>query len=81
MKRIAAALFGVLLSALVASADPLTCSLTDYRATPGLAAAVANDALAVTWDGDTGQQVRLRFTVNAGVPTIAELAVRPARGD
>lgn len=35
----------------------------------------------MTWDGDIGQQVRLRFTVNGGVPTIAELAVRPARGD
>lgn len=77
----ATAFLGVLLSASIAAADPLTCSLTEYRATPGLAAAVANDALTVTWDGDTGQQVRLRFTVNAGVPTIAELAVRPARGD
>jgi hypothetical protein len=62
-------------------ADPLACTLTEYRAIPGLAAAVANDALTVTWEGDTGQQLRLRLTVNSGVPTIAELAVRPQRGD
>src|SRR5688572_12895888 len=76
-----AAIVGILLFGSIASADPLTCTLSDYRAAPGLSAAAANDALTVTWDGDTGQQVRLRFTVNGGVPTIAELAVRPQRGD
>ena len=62
-------------------ADPLSCNLADYRSASGLTAAVANDALTVTWDGDTGQQVRLRLTIDGGVPTIAELAVRPQRGD
>src|SRR5262245_1098690 len=67
--------------ATVASADPLTCNLADYRPVPGLAAAAATDALTITWDGDAAQQVRLRMTVMSGVPTIAELAVRPQRGD
>ena len=71
----------LLLTSAAASADPLTCNLADYRPAPGLTAATANDALTVTWDGDTGQQVRLRMTVMSGVPTIAELAVRPQRGD
>ena len=57
---------GVLLLHSIASADPLTCTMTDYRAVPGLSAAVANDALTVNWDGDTGQQLRLRMTVDGG---------------
>ena len=35
-----------------ASADPLTCSFTTYKATQGLTAAVSDNALTVTWDGD-----------------------------
>ncbi len=72
---------GLLFTASAVSADPLTCNLADYRPTPGLTAAAANDALTIAWDGDAGQQVRLRLTVMSGVPTIAELAVRPPRGD
>jgi len=71
----------LLFTSAAASADPLTCSLADYRPAPGLTATVSNDALTVTWDGDAGQQIRLRMTVTSGVPTIAELAVRPQRGD
>jgi len=72
-----------LLLALVAasaSADPLTCNVSGYKALPGLAAAAADNALTVTWDGEKNQEVRLRFTVTGGVPTIAELAVRTKGG-
>ena len=63
-------------------ADPLTCTMTAYRSTPGLAAASANDMLTAIWNGDQGQELRLRLTVVAGVPTIHDIAVRPqARGD
>ena len=55
----------------VASADPLNCSLTAYKATPGMTAAVENQTLAVTWDGDNGAELRLRFTIEAGTPTSA----------
>lgn len=65
-----------------AAADPLTCSLTAYRQTTGLTAAVSGEVLTTTWDGDAGQQVRLRLALVSGVPTIQELAVRTqARGD
>src|SRR5271154_2225509 len=57
-------------------ADPLTCDLAKYKASPGLLAAVAGDALTVTWDGDNRQELRLRFTITAGTPTIQELAVK-----
>jgi hypothetical protein len=61
-------------------ADPLTCSLADYKATPGLTATVANNALEVTWDGDNGAEVRMRFGIDRGTPTIQELAVRKKGG-
>jgi hypothetical protein len=54
----------------------VNCSLAAYKAGPGLIAAVAGDALAVTWDGDRNQELRLRFTIDGGTPTIQELAVR-----
>jgi hypothetical protein len=63
-----------------ASADPLTCNLTGYKALPGLTAAVAGDALTVTWDGDANQEVRLQLTINSGTPTIKDLAVRRKGG-
>jgi len=47
-----------------ASADPLTCNVGGYKALPGLAAAAADNALTVTWDGEKNQELRLRFTVN-----------------
>lgn len=61
-------------------ADALTCNLTEYKVVPGLTAAVADNTLAVTWDGDRGNEVRLRFTINGGTPTIQELAVRRKGG-
>ena len=68
------------LVASVASADPLNCVLTAYKAMPGLTATVAGQALAVTWEGDEGAELRLRFGIEGGTPTIQELAVRRKGG-
>ena len=72
----------VVLAATVASAsaDPLTCNLAEYKAAPGLAAMVAENALVLTWDGTNDQELRLQFTVNGSTPTIRELAVRRKGG-
>ena len=58
-----------------ASADPLACTLTGYKAAPGLTATVADNVLTLTWDGDRTQEVRLRLGVERGTPTVRELAV------
>ncbi|MSO83781.1 MAG: hypothetical protein EXQ53_10885 [Acidobacteria bacterium] len=72
----------VLFTASAGWADPLTCNTSAYRAAPGLTAASANDMLTVTWNGDQGQELRLRLTVVAGVPTIHDIALRAqARGE
>jgi hypothetical protein len=68
------------LAASTAGADPLTCNLTAYKAAPGLTAVLGDNALAVTWDGDKDTELRMRFTIEAGTPTIRELAVRKKGG-
>jgi len=59
-----------------ASADPLTCNLGGYKATPGLTASAGDNTLTLMWDGDKNQELRLRFAIDGGTPTIRELAVR-----
>ena len=55
--------------------DPLNCDLTAYKPQPGLTASVAGETLTVSWDGDRTQQVRLRFAIENGTPTIQQLAL------
>ena len=68
----------VLLGASVVAAQPLNCNLGAYKAQPGLTATAADGVLTVTWEGDRKSEVRLRFTIDRGTPTIRELALRPA---
>jgi len=70
--------FALVSSALYA--DPLQCTMTGYKALPGLSAAVSDNTLALTWDGDKNQEVRLRLTLNNGTPTIRDLSVRAKGG-
>jgi hypothetical protein len=79
--RTAVCLAALLVCASTAAADPLTCTLSEYRSAVGLTAAVAGDVLTATWDGDAGQQVRLRLAVVGGAATIQEIAVRPQGRD
>ena len=74
------ALVAVAFAASSASADPLTCNMTAYKPAPGLTAALAGDALAVTWEGAGGSELRARFGIDRGTPTIRELAVRHKGG-
>ena len=71
--RLALIVVAIVLVAPAAHAEPLNCSMTGYKAQPGLAAAVAEDTLTVTWDGDRNQEVRLRFAINGGTPTIRDI--------
>jgi hypothetical protein len=58
------------------SADPLTCDLSAYKPQPGLNAAMADNVLTVIWNGESEQQVRLRFALANGTPTIRDVAIR-----
>jgi len=63
-----------------ADAQTLQCNLSNFAVSPGLAATVAGDTLTVTWDGDRGQEARLRFAIANGTPTILDVAVRAKGG-
>src|SRR2546423_728344 len=66
--------------AVLAAAGDVSCNLSGYKSAAGLSAAVAGDALTLTWDGERNQELRLRFAITAGTPTIQELAVRKKGG-
>ena len=66
--------------AAVASAEPLTCNLSAYRAASGLTAAADGTTLTVTWDGERQQELRLRFGLTEGNVTIQTLDVRQKGG-
>jgi len=70
----------VVVLASAAAADPISCDLSGYKAQPGLTASVADNALTVNWAGDNGSDVRLRFGLAGGTPTIQEIAVRRRSG-
>ncbi len=70
----------LVLLAATSYADPLTCNMTGYKATPGLTAAVSDNTLAVTWSGDKDAEWRIRLAVDGGTPTIREIASRTAGG-
>jgi len=64
----------------VLSADSLNCNLSQYKAAPGLLAAVEQDVLVVSWAGQNGSEVRARYAIEGGQPTIRDLAVRKSGG-
>jgi hypothetical protein len=63
-----------------AVADPLRCDLSGYKPIAGITATTTPNDLTVLWDGDRGQQVRLRLVIVDGTPTIQELAIHRATG-
>ena len=69
-------LVAALLPAGSLAADSLNANLQAYRAAPGLNAAVAGDALVVTWEGASALSGRLTLAIERGAPVIRELAAR-----
>jgi hypothetical protein len=60
---------------------PLTCNLTQYKPSTGLTTALENDLLTVSWNGQGTSQLRARFAVESGTPTIRDLSVRRNGGE
>ena len=61
-------------------AESLNCDFSRYKSVPGLTAALEQDALVVSWSGQSGSEVRARYAIDAGKPIVRELAVKNARG-
>jgi hypothetical protein len=77
MKRLAALTLAALpLASLFIRAQVPACDMNGYHALPGPSASNGADGLTVTWDGERDRDVRLRLGIDAGTPTIRELAIR-----
>ena len=64
----------------VVLADALKCDMSQYRAGSGLTAAMDQDVLTVSWNGQAGAELRARYAIDNGQPTIRELAVKKSGG-
>jgi len=56
------------------------CDLTQYKPAVGLTAAVEQDLLVVSWNGQTGAELRARYAIDGGQPAIRDLSIRQAGG-
>jgi hypothetical protein len=70
----------LLLFPAIAAAQSLTCDLTEYKPTPGLAAELRGGELQIAWQGDRDQSLRAVFAIRESQPVIHELAVRKGPG-
>ncbi|HEX4348091.1 MAG TPA: hypothetical protein VHZ73_10990 [Vicinamibacterales bacterium] len=57
------------------AAQAPSCSLAGYKAAPGLTASAEPGGVALVWDGDGGEPVRLRLGLRDRQPLIREVAV------
>src|SRR6266542_4930417 len=78
----AAAIAALVLSASTSrlSAGSLNCNVSQYKAAPGLTAAVDQDLLVVSWIGQNGADLRARYAIDGSQPVIRDLAVKKAGG-
>ena len=53
-----------------AAASPLTCNLSEYKASSGLTSTIDSNLLTVSWNGQGTSQLRARFAIDGGTPTI-----------
>ena len=59
----------------------LNCNLTDYKASTGLTSALEGNVLTVSWNGQGTSQLRARFAIDGGTPTIRDLSARRGSGE
>ncbi|MEO5739323.1 MAG: hypothetical protein ABIS29_01835 [Vicinamibacterales bacterium] len=62
------------------TAQSLNCDMSQYKSASGLTAAIEQGALAVTWNGSNGSELRARYAIDNGQPIVRELAVRKSGG-
>ena len=80
MRLYGLALSFVLLSGAVAAQTP-TCDRQAYKPVNGLTAEQSGDSIALTWAGESNQELRTRFAIRDNQPQVVELAARDAGGD
>src|SRR5580704_12869183 len=73
-------MFGGILCSGVSFGQALHCSLQAYKAVSGITAEDTGGAVALTWQGESGQELRAEFGIRDGQPIVQELAAREAGG-
>ena len=63
------------------AASPLNCNLTQYKASSGLTSALEGELLTISWNGQGTSQLRARFAIDRGTPTIRDLSVHRGSGE
>jgi len=61
-------------------ADTVSCDMSQYKAGTGPTATMDQNVLTVAWNGQNGSEMRTRYAIEGGQPTVRELAVRKAGG-
>src|SRR5258705_10120791 len=69
-----------LASGAIPVADAMTCDMAQYKSIAGLTAAVDQNVLTVAWSGQNGSEMRTRYAIDGGQPTVRDLAVRKSGG-
>lgn len=62
-------------------AAALNCNLTEYKPSAGLTSALDGNVLTVSWNGQGTSQLRARFAIDGGTPTVRDLSVRRGSGE
>jgi hypothetical protein len=65
----------------VGTAQSLNCNLQDYKSIDGVKAVASADSVELTWDGESGAQLKAAFTLRDGQPMVKELAARKGNGE
>ena len=63
------------------AAGPLACNMAQYQPATGLTATVDGDQLTMSWAGQGNSQLRARFAIVGGTPTIRDLSARRGGGE
>jgi hypothetical protein len=64
----------------VAAAQSLNCDLQSYKATDGLKATTSGGVVMMSWQGESGQELRASFGIRNRQPFVQELAARAGSG-
>ena len=78
--KLSGLLLGLSLLTGVGRAQSLHCNLQGYKAIAGVKAEATGNSLTLTWQGESGQQLRAQFTLRGGQPIVEELAARQGTG-
>ena len=64
----------------VAAAQAVKCDLQNSKPVAGITAEQHGEAVLLSWQGESNQQLRAQFAIRNGQPTVSELAARDADG-